>query len=94
MLPVEQWVLIAIIALSTASYVTNWLPTEVTALSTIVVLMATGLLSPSEALSGFSSTATITVASMFVLSAGLMRTGALEVVTIYLGRFAKGSARR
>ncbi|MFO7632577.1 MAG: SLC13 family permease, partial [Caldilinea sp.] len=63
-------------------------------LSTIVVLMATGLLSPSEALSGFSSTATITVASMFVLSAGLMRTGALEVVTIYLGRFAKGSARR
>lgn len=94
MLPFEQWLLIAIIAASTALYVTNRLPTEVTATATIVALMATGLLSPAEALSGFSSTATITVAAMFVLSAGLMRTGALEVATIYLGRFAKGSARR
>jgi di/tricarboxylate transporter len=94
MLPFEQWLLIAIIAGSTALYVTNRLPTEVTATATIVTLMATGLLSPAEALSGFSSTATITVAAMFVLSAGLMRTGALEVATIYLGRFARGSARR
>lgn len=94
MLPLEQWLLLAIIAASTALYVTNWLPTEVTAISTIVVLMATGLLSPGDALSGFASTATITVAAMFVLSAGLMRTGALETVTIYLGRFARGSARR
>lgn len=76
MLPFEQWLLIAIIAGSTALYVTNRLPTEVTATATIVTLMATGLLSPAEALSGFSSTATITVAAMFVLSAGLMRTGA------------------
>jgi len=94
MLPLEQWLLIAIIAASTALYVTNRLPTEVTATATLVALMATGLLSPAEALSGFSSTATITVAAMFILSAGLMRTGALEVATIYLGRFAKGSARR
>jgi len=94
MLPFEQWLLLAIIVVSTTFYVTNWLPTEVTALSVIVVLMGTGMLSPNEALSGFSSTATITVAAMFVLSAGLMRTGALEVATIYLGRFAKGSARR
>ncbi len=94
MLPFEQLLLLAIIAVSTTLYVTNWLPTEVTAISVIVALMATGLLEPGEALSGFSSTATITVAAMFVLSAGLMRTGALEVATIYLGRFAKGSARR
>lgn len=94
MLPLEQWLLIAIIAASTTLYVTNRLPTEVTATATLVALMATGLLSPAEALSGFSSTATITVAAMFVLSAGLMRTGALEVATIYLGRFARGSARR
>ena len=94
MLPFDQWLLLAIIALSTTLYVTNWLPTEVTAVGTLVLLAATGLLSPAEALSGFSSTATITVAAMFVLSAGLMRTGALEMMTIYLGRFANGSVRR
>ncbi len=94
MLPLEQLLLLVIIVVSTVLYATNRLPTEVTAIGVIVVLMATGLLAPSEALSGFSSTATITVAAMFVLSAGLMRTGALEMATIYLGRFAKGSARR
>lgn len=30
MLPFEQWLLLAIIGLSTTFYVTNWLPTEVT----------------------------------------------------------------
>ncbi len=94
MLPVDQLLLIAIILLSTALYVTSWLPTEITALGTIVALMATGLLEPGDALSGFSSTATITVGAMFILSAGLMRTGALEMITLYLGRFAQGSARR
>lgn len=94
MLPLEQWLLIGVITISTTFYITNWAPTEVTAAGTIVVLMVTGLLSPAEALSGFASTATITVAAMFILSAGLMRTGALEAVTIYLGRFANGSARR
>ncbi len=94
MLPVDQSLLLGIIVLSTTLYVTNWLPTEVTAIGTVVLLAATGLLAPVDALSGFSSTATITVAAMFVLSAGLMRTGALETVTIYLGRFANGSVRR
>jgi hypothetical protein len=94
MLPFDQWLLIGIIIVSTTFYITNWAPTEVTAAGTIVVLMATGLLSAGDALSGFASTATITVAAMFILSAGLMRTGALEAVTIYLGRFANGSARR
>lgn len=94
MLPFDQWLLIVIIIVSTTFYITNWTPTEVTAAGTIVVLMATGLLDAGDALSGFASTATITVAAMFVLSAGLMRTGALEAVTIYLGRFANGSARR
>lgn len=94
MLPFDQVLLLGIIALSTTLYITNWLPTEVTATGTVVLLAATGLLAPTEALSGFSSTATLTVAAMFILSAGLMRTGALEMVTIYLGRFANGSMRR
>jgi di/tricarboxylate transporter len=90
----DQWLLIAIIAVSTSLYVTNWIPTEVTAALTIVVLTVTGILQPGQALSGFSSTATVTVAAMFVLSAGLMRTGALEAVTVYLGRYSRGSLRR
>jgi di/tricarboxylate transporter len=54
---------------------------EVTALLIVFALAATGLLKPAEALSGFANEATITVAAMFVLSAGLSRTGAIEYVT-------------
>ena len=93
-LPADQIVLLVIIVATTTLYITNWLPTEVTSTLAIALLVLTGILQPTQALSGFSSTATITVAAMFVLSAGLMRTGALEAVTLHLGRFAKGNATR
>jgi di/tricarboxylate transporter len=90
----DQWLLVAVLVVSTTLYITVWLPTEVTALLTIGVLMLTGLLSAGDALAGFSSTATVTVGAMFVLSAGLMRTGALEAVTIQLARFSQGKSLR
>lgn len=38
--------------------------------------------------------ATLTVAAMFILSNGLLRTGALEALTIYLTRWSQGSVYR
>ncbi|MBW7884122.1 MAG: hypothetical protein H3C34_16065, partial [Caldilineaceae bacterium] len=64
----DQILLVGIIFASTTLYITNWLPTEVTAVGTIAALTLTGVLSPDDALSGFASTATVTVAAMFVLS--------------------------
>lgn len=58
--------------------VTELLPVDVTALAAMVALMATGLLSPEEALSGFSHPAPVTVGALFVVTQGLVRTGALE----------------
>src|SRR5690606_10504706 len=43
-------------------------------------LLVLGLLSVEQALSGFANEATITVAAMFVLSAGLQQTGALRAL--------------
>jgi di/tricarboxylate transporter len=45
-------------------------------------------LTPEEAIGGFSNPATITVAAMFVLSAGLQRTGALSFVARALRRLS------
>lgn len=75
-------------------YITEWLPIEVTSILIIPVLYLTGILDLSEAFSGFSSSATITIASMFVLSAGLTRTGVLEVVTLALARYSRDKANR
>jgi len=48
-----------------------------TALLVMAILLMTGIVSPSEGLSGFSNTATITVGAMFILSAALQKTGAV-----------------
>jgi di/tricarboxylate transporter len=46
-------------------------------------------ISPEEGVSGFSNPATITVAAMFVLSAGLQKTGAVAIVGRLLGRLGR-----
>lgn len=71
-------------------FATEKLPVDVVAMLILATLLVLGLVTPAEALTGFSSQATITVAAMFVLSAGLMRTGALRVVTHLLSRIRNG----
>jgi di/tricarboxylate transporter len=58
-------------------FISERLPMDVVAMLVLASLLLLGLVSPAEALSGFSNEATITVAAMFVLSAGLAHTGAL-----------------
>jgi len=67
-------------------FVTERLPVDVVAMIILASLLMLGLVNPSQALSGFSSEATITVAAMFVLSTGLTRTGALRAVGRAFGR--------
>jgi len=61
-------------------FVTERLPVDVVAMIVLASLLILGLVSPAQALSGFSSEATITVAAMFVLSTGLTKSGALRAV--------------
>lgn len=56
--------------------VTEWAPPGLTGLCAIVVLALSGVLTPEQALGGFTNPAVITVASMYVLSAAVARTGA------------------
>ena len=71
-------ILTAIIIATLILFVTRLVPIEVTCIFILVALTLTGILSPHEALLGFSSPATVTVAAMFILSAGLARTGVVQ----------------
>lgn len=90
----EMALLVVILLAATILYISRWLATETTSALIIAALALTGILDTSEALSGFASTATLTVGAMFVLSGGLLRTGALEIVTIGLARYSGGNPRR
>jgi di/tricarboxylate transporter len=93
-MPLSQWILVTILLVSTTLYITQWLSVELTSVLIIVALLVTGVLGPNDALSGFSSSATITVAAMFVISAGLVRTGALESATDLIVKGSGGNPRR
>ncbi|TXF90582.1 sodium-coupled transporter [Neolewinella aurantiaca] len=71
-------------------FVTEWLTVDLVAMLIIVALVVTGVVSPGEGLEGFSNGATLTVAFMFVLSAALLKTGALQLLAARMAeRFRK-----
>ncbi|PPK87589.1 TrkA family protein [Neolewinella xylanilytica] len=61
-------------------FVTEWLSVDLIAMLIVVALVVGGVITPQEGLAGFSNDATLTVAFMFVLSAALLKTGALQQV--------------
>jgi di/tricarboxylate transporter len=77
---IEISLVLSFLAVSIVFLVTEWIPMEVTALLTMGILAASGLLTPSEALSGFSNPAVVTVWAVFILSGGLTKTGVANVI--------------
>ncbi len=72
-------------------FVTEWLTVDLIAMLIIVALVSTGVITAGEGLAGFSNGATLTVAFMFVLSAALLKTGALQLLA---GRMAERFRRQ
>lgn len=68
----------AITLLAVCLFIRETFPPDVVAILVLGSLVVLGLITPREAVSGFSSSATIAVGAMFVLSAGLRETGALD----------------
>jgi di/tricarboxylate transporter len=85
---------LAILVVSLVLFVTEWVRMDVVALLVLGALAVTGLVSPGEALSGFSNPAVVTVWAMFILSAGLAQTGVAEWIgQRLLGWVGSGEAR-
>ncbi|MBW2526106.1 MAG: SLC13 family permease [Deltaproteobacteria bacterium] len=82
--------LVAVIVL----LVTEALPVDLTAVGVMVVLAVTGILTPAETLAGFSNPAPITIGVLFIVTQGLVRTGALDLLTQQVVRWSKGHPQR
>jgi di/tricarboxylate transporter len=74
-------------------FITEWVRVDLVALIVLVSLVFTGLLTPAEAVSGFSNPAVITIWAVLILSAGLSRTGVAKIVGDLLARFAGSSEK-
>ena len=73
-------------------FVTEKFSTDIVAILVMVVLLVSRVLTPAEGLAGFANAATVTVGAMFVLSAGMFRSGAVNFVGRGLGRLARHSS--
>jgi len=71
---------LGILVAALALFISEIIRIELVALLVLSVLALTGLVTPTEALGGFSNPAVITVWAMFILSAGLTRTGVAELI--------------
>ena len=90
----ELWIVSTILVVTIFLLVTEKIPIDLTAIGVLVALMVTGILEPKEALGGFANPAVITVASMFILTRGLNRTGALAYVSEKMIEYSRGNDRR
>ena len=70
-------------------FATERLPVDLTAMIIMGAMLLSGIISPQDAISGFSNPATVTVGAMFILSAGLFKTGGVNLLGGTLGRVGK-----
>lgn len=85
---------LAILGVAILLFVTERVRMDVVAMLVLVTLAVTGLVTPAEALSGFSSPAVVTVWAVLILSAGLARTGLAGLVGRQVLRLAGQSEVR
>ena len=94
MLGFEHTVILAVVLGAMILFITNKLRVDLVALCVLAVLLVSGTIKPEQALYGFANPATATVAAMFVLSAGLARTGFVEWLARSIDRIAGKSPQQ
>ena len=94
MITPEIMLVLAILLVAVILLITEWIPMEVTALLSLGAVTLTGLVTPAQALSGFSNPAVVTVWAVFILSGGLTRTGVANAIGNFVLRLAGSSEAR
>jgi di/tricarboxylate transporter len=85
----QAWATAAIIIFAMVLFASEKVRVDIVALIALALLMMLRIVTPEEALSGFSNEATVTVAAMFALSMGIERSGALDPLIRLLSRIKR-----
>lgn len=85
---------LVIFVASLVSYLLNKIPMWITAMGAMVLLIVTGCLDMTTALSGLSNTNTVLMGSMFVVAAGLRKTTFVDTLCTGVMKLTRGSFRK
>lgn len=85
---------LAILLIAIVLFISEMIRMDLVALLVLGALAITGLVTPAEALSGFSSPAVVTVWAVFIISGGLAQTGVASVIGRQITRIGGTSELR
>ena len=84
------WLVTLILVAAMLLLISEKLPVDLTSIGIMVALTISGILAPAEAIAGFASPAVITVAAMFLISKGMIRTGAVAFISQKVIEYSRG----
>jgi di/tricarboxylate transporter len=84
------WLVTLVLVVAMLLLITEKLPVDLTSIGIIVVLTVSGILTPTEAIAGFANPAVITVGAMFLISQGMIRTGAVGFISQQVTEYSRG----
>jgi di/tricarboxylate transporter len=73
----EQWFTAGVIVITIVLLVRDWFPPSVAVTGAMVATLTAGIITPAEALAGFSNPAPVTIAALYVLAKAADQTGVL-----------------
>jgi len=88
---IEVIVVLLILSLGFFLFIKEYFSIDVTALIILSSFFGLGYLTPSEAVSGFSNPAVITIGLLFILSSAIQKTGLLEYIVVTINRLVQSS---
>ena len=84
-------IVLSILFLGFILFLLEYFTIDVTALIILSCFFGLGYLTPSEAVSGFSNPAVITIGLLFILSSAIQKTGLLEYLVVTINRLLQSS---
>ena len=89
-----MFVTLAVLAVSAVFFVSGKVRSDLVALCALVALLLCHVLTPEEALSGFSNSVVIMMVGLFVVGGAIFQTGLAKMISSYILRFAGKSESR
>lgn len=87
-------IVIAVFALTIAAFIADKVRSDIVALSSMALLLMFGVLTPGEALAGFSNSSVVIMIGLFIVGGAVFQTGLARIVSRKLLKFAGGSEKR
>jgi len=83
----QTLILFVVLGLAIIAFIREMFPMEVVGFTAMVILIIFGIVTPKEAVEGFSNSAVVTVGALFVLSHAMVKTNILNLLVTNLENF-------